>query len=106
MLVGRFLAAEINHRVRNIGVPVDAVSAGPKKQITGLERVELESVVAMREHGLEISTFAHPNILFACIARHVLDAGLRKHVINEARAIHSAVCRIGRAIFVAEILCR
>jgi hypothetical protein len=105
-LIRRLFATKVNHRVSDIRVAADAVRGRPKKQVTRFERIEFEGVVVMREHGLEISGFAHPNVLLACITWDFFDAGLREHVINETRAIHPTIGRVGRAIFVTEILRR
>jgi hypothetical protein len=105
-MVRRFFTAKIDHRVRDGWIAMDAVGAAPKEQITGLERIQFERVVAVTEHGLEVSGFAYPNILLAGIAGHVGHAALRECVIYKPRTLHAAVGRIGRAIFVAEILSR
>ena len=80
--------------------------ASPKKQVARLERIELETVVALREHSFEGSGFAHPDILLTRIARHVFDSAPREHMINKTRGIHSTACRISGVDFVAEILRR
>src|SRR5438128_2512157 len=105
-IVLAFLAPEINHGVCDRRVTIDAVGAAPKKQIARLERVEFKSVIAVSKDGLEVSGFADPGILFTRVARNIGHAALRENVINETRAIHSSISRIGRAIFVVQILTR
>ena len=73
-MIGRFFATEINHRVCNVGIAIDRISAAPKKKIARFEVIELKGVVAVSEHSLEIARFAHPNVLLARIARHVADS--------------------------------
>ena len=53
---------------------------------------------------VEISRFAHPDVLLAGIARYIAEPVLLKYIINEAGAIHAASCRLCRAIGVIEIL--
>ena len=105
-MIGCLFATEINHGVSDGRVTIDKISPGPKEEIARFERVELEAVVTMREHGLEIAGLAHPDVLLARIARHIFDSALGQNVMNETGAIHPAVRRIGRAVFVAEILRR
>src|SRR5438094_9880561 len=56
------------------------------------------------QNRVEISRFAHPDVLLARIARHIFEPVLREKIINEPRAIHAAICGIGRAIRITEIL--
>ena len=53
---------------------------------------------------IEISRFAHPDILLTRITRHIGESVLAKKIINETGAIHAAVCGISGAVCVTEIL--
>jgi len=90
--------------VRDWRIAIDVVSAAPEEQVTRPKRVELECILVATQNRVEISRFAHPDILLAGIARHVGKAVLPKEVINKSGAIHPAACWIGRAIRVTEIL--
>ena len=81
--------------MRNRGIPIHAVGPAPEKEIARLERVEFEGVVAMAKNGLEISRFAHPNILFAGVTRRIADTIFGKDVMNETGAIHTPLGEIG-----------
>jgi hypothetical protein len=105
-LVGCFLATKINHCVGNIGIAIDAIGAAPEKKITRFERIKFKSVVAVPQHCLEVTGLTHPNVLLACVARDIAYSIFRKHIMNETRAIHSTIGRIGRTVFVCEILSR
>jgi hypothetical protein len=85
-------------------IAVDTVGAAPEEQIARLERIEFKRILVTAQDRSEVSRLTHPDILLAGIARHVGKSVLTEHVVNETRAIHSAVFGIGRAITVAEIL--
>ena len=80
--------------------------ASPKKQVARLERIKLETVVALREHGFEGSSFAHPNVLLARIARHAFNSALREQIINKALGVQSTAPQISRVDFVGKIFGR
>ena len=98
-----FSRLEVNHRVGDRRVALNAVGPRPEKKIAWHEFIEFESILVAAVNRSEISRFAQPDILLARIARHVFNSVLRQHVIDEAGAIHSAIRRIGRAVFVIEI---
>lgn len=90
--------------MRNRRIAIDIVGATPEKQIARLERVEFERIRMTAQDCIEISRLAHPDILLAGIPRHIGKSVLSQNVINEAGAIHTAVCRIGGTVCVTEIL--
>ena len=105
-LVRRLFPAQINHGVRYRRVTINLVSARPKQKIARFERVQLERVLAPAKNRLELSRFADPDVLFARVARHVRHPALGQNIINEPGTIHSALCRISRAILISEIFSR
>jgi len=102
-MVRPLFPAEVNHRVRNRGVALDVVSAGPEKQVAWLQLIELKRVFMTAVDRPEGPGFPKPDILSAGIARHIAQSILRQDVENEPGAIHPATSRIGRTIFVIEI---
>ena len=71
--------------------------------VARFEIVQFERIVFLAQDGFELTRTPEPHVLFARIARHIRDFVLLEHVINEPRAIHSAISGISRAIFVIEI---
>src|SRR5436305_1747388 len=59
--------------MRDRGVAIDVVSATPKEQIAWLKRIELERIFVAAQNGIEISSFAHPDVLLARIARNIFE---------------------------------
>lgn len=96
-------ATQINHRVRDRRIALDRIGSRPKKQVAGFQILQFERVILFAHDGFEEPCAAEPDILLGRIARHIADVVLLEHVINKARAIHSTVGRIRRAIFVIEI---
>src|SRR2546423_12937347 len=96
-------ATEINHRVRNGRVAVDRIRAGPEKEIAGLQIFQLERIVPAANHRFEFSGATQPDVLRTRITRYIADAILAKYKIHKPGAIHSAVGRIVRTVFVIEI---
>src|SRR5205814_10684644 len=90
--------------MRDRGVAIDVVSATPKEQIAWLKRIELERIFVAAQNGIEISSFAHPDVLLARIARNIFEPVFGQKKVNKARAIHAAVGRIGRAVWLTQIL--
>jgi hypothetical protein len=100
----RFLfAPQVNHRVRDRRIALNRISAGPKKKIARLQIIEFERILFLTHNRLEFARSSQPDVLLAGIAWYVIDPILFEHEINEARTVHSAICRIGRAVFVIEI---
>ena len=101
-----FFAAKINHAVRDRRIALNAIGAGPEKQVARLQRIEFERVGLAANDSAKISGLPHPDILLAGIARHVVNTVFCQDVINETGTIHAAVSGISRAIFISEILLR
>ena len=92
--------------MRDRRIALNVVGTGPEKEVARPEFIEFEGIQLPAENGAEIPRFAHPDILFARAPRHVLDAIFAQDEVNEAGTIHPAVRRIGRTVFVVEILLR
>ena len=100
---GLLFAAKVDHGMRNWRIALNRISAGPEKQVAGLEILEFKRIVLHAQDRLELAGPTEPNILLARIARNAGDVILLEHIINESRAIHAAIGWIRRAIFVIEL---
>lgn len=94
------LAAEINHGVGDGRIFLHLISAGPEKQVAGLEVLELKGVIVTTDNRLEFAGFTNPGVLAARIAGDVLDAVLFQNVIDKPGAIQTAVRRVSRAVLI------
>ena len=90
--------------MRDRWVAINIISAAPEEQVAWLESVEFKRVFLPAQDRVEISRFAHPDILLARIARHIFEPVFAQKIINEAGAIDSAVCWVGGAVCITEIL--
>src|SRR5437764_871844 len=94
-LLGRLVATEVNHGLRDLRFLARSGRVRPKQKVSRFQSLELERVVTVTKHGLKVTGLAHPGVLFTGVTRDILLTRFRKHVPNETGAIHSALCRIG-----------
>src|SRR5260221_5426462 len=100
---GLFLGAEVDHYVCDRYVSIHLIGARPEHQVAGAKLLQCKGVAVSAQHRMEVTVFAHPEILVTRLARNIFVAGAGEGIVNEPRAIHSSAIWVRRTISIGQI---